>query len=135
MTSSLKLSSAQMVADARARIEEIPVSEALKLLDREDVLFIDLRDVRERARVGFIPGSMHCPRGMIEFWVDPDCPYFKPVFAEDKKFLFYCASGWRSAITVATLNDMGLENVAHLTEGFSVWSREGGLVEMPDPLM
>ena len=135
MTRSLKISSAKMVADARARIEEISVAQALGMQDNEDVLFVDLRDVRERARVGFIPGSMHCPRGMVEFWVDPDSPYFKPVFAQDKKFLFYCASGWRSAITVATLNDMGFENAAHLTEGFSQWSRDGGLVEMPDPLM
>jgi rhodanese-related sulfurtransferase len=135
MTKKLNMTSAQMVADARARIEEIAVSDALKLQGREDVIFIDLRDVRERTRVGYIPGSVHCPRGMIEFWVDPESPYFKEIFGRDAKFLFYCASGWRSAITVATLKDMGFENAAHLKEGFSLWSREGGPVEMPDPLM
>ena len=135
MTKKLKISAAQLVAESRARIEEIPVSEALALHGQEDVLFIDLRDVRERSRVGYIPGSIHCPRGMVEFWVDPECPYFKEVFAREAKFLFYCASGWRSAITVATLKDMGFENAANLKEGFSLWSREGGPVEMPDPLM
>ena len=124
-----------MVADARARIEETSVAQALTMQDDDTVLFIDLRDVRERARVGFIPDSMHCPRGMVEFWVDPESPYFKPIFAQEKKFVFYCASGWRSAITVATLNDMGFENATNLAEGFNQWSRDGGLVEMPDPLM
>lgn len=135
MPGPLKINSAKMVEDARARIEEISVADALGLHGREDVLFIDIRDIRERARVGFIPGSVHCPRGMLEFWVDPESPYYKEIFGRDAKYLFYCASGWRSAITVATLDDMGFRNAAHLKEGFSLWSREGGAVEMPDPLM
>ncbi|MFC3084672.1 rhodanese-like domain-containing protein [Tabrizicola soli] len=124
----LALSSAAMVAAARARIEEIPAAEAVALLGRSDVVFVDLRDVRERERSGFIPGSFHCPRGMLEFWVDPDSPYFKPVFAEEKQFVFHCASGWRSALAVATLQDMGFA-ASHIPEGFTGWVAAGGRVE------
>ena len=125
---SLKMSSAQMVDAARARIEEIETPDLIAMLDDPDVVVVDLRDIRERQRSGFIPGSFHAPRGMVEFWVDPDSPYFKPIFGEDKKFVFHCASGWRSAITTATLQDMGFE-AAHLREGFSTWEKQGGPVE------
>jgi len=118
-----------MVANARARIEEIETPALIEMLDDPNVVVVDIRDVRERQRSGFIPGSIHAPRGMIEFWVDPDSPYFKEVFGEDKKFVFHCASGWRSALTVATLQDMGFE-ASHLKEGFSTWeSDHGGPVE------
>lgn len=128
----LKISSAQMVAQARARIEEIGTEAALALFADPQVLFVDLRDPRERERVGFIPGSFHCPRGMLEFWVDPESPYFKPIFAEDRRFVFHCASGWRSALAVATLQDMGFP-AAHLKDGFSAWTKAGGPVEFPKP--
>ncbi|WP_298974199.1 rhodanese-like domain-containing protein [uncultured Roseobacter sp.] len=128
----LKTSSAQMVADARARIEEIETKDLIAMLEDPNVVVVDIRDVRERQRSGFIPGSFHAPRGMIEFWVDPDSPYFKEVFAEDKKFVFHCASGWRSALTTATLQDMGFD-AAHLKEGFSTWEKQGGPVAFPDP--
>ncbi len=124
----LKITAAQMVANARTRIEEIETLDAIALVDDPDVQFVDLRDPRERARSGFIPGSFHCPRGMLEFWVDPGSPYFKDIFAQDKKFVFHCASGWRSAISVATLQDMGFE-AAHLKDGFGSWEKEGGPVE------
>lgn len=124
----LKLPVAEMVEAARARIEEIETSDAIPMVDDPDVVIVDLRDVRERQRSGFIPGSFHCPRGMAEFWVDPDSPYFKEIFGEDKKFVFHCASGWRSALTVATLQDMGFK-AAHLKEGFSTWAEQGGPVE------
>lgn len=128
----LKMSSAQMVADARARIEEIETTDLIAMLDDPKVVVVDIRDVRERQRAGFIPGSFHAPRGMIEFWIDPDSPYFKDIFAqEDKKFVFHCASGWRSAITTATLQDMGFD-AAHLKEGFSTWEKQGGPVEFPE---
>ncbi|MEO9514306.1 MAG: rhodanese-like domain-containing protein [Paracoccaceae bacterium] len=128
----LKMSSAQMVADARDRIEEIEASDLIAMLDDPNVVVVDIRDVRERQRSGFIPGSFHAPRGMIEFWVDPDSPYFKEIFAqEDKKFVFHCASGWRSAITTATLQDMGFKS-AHLKEGFSTWEKQGGPVEQAE---
>lgn len=124
----LKKSSAQMVADARTRIEEIETADLIAMMDDPKVQIVDLRDPRERERTGFIPGSFHCPRGMLEFWVDPDSPYFKEIFAEDRKFVFHCASGWRSAISVDTLNDMGFK-AAHLKNGFSDWVKSGGPVE------
>ena len=127
----LKVSAAQMVANARAKIEEIETADAIGLVDNPDVLIVDLRDVRERQRSGYIPGSFHCPRGMAEFWVDPESPYFKEVFGEDKKFVFHCASGWRSALTVATLNEMGFD-AAHIKEGFSGWGKAGGPIEKPE---
>jgi rhodanese-related sulfurtransferase len=127
----LKTSAADMVKAARARIEEIETIDLIGMLDDPNVVVVDIRDPRERQRGGFIPGSVHAPRGMVEFWVDPDSPYFKEVFGEDKKFVFHCASGWRSALTTATLLDMGFE-AAHLKEGFSTWEKQGGPVEMPE---
>lgn len=128
----LRMSSAQMVADARARIEEIETTDLIAMLDDPKIVVVDIREVRERQRAGFIPGSFHAPRGMIEFWIDPDSPYFKDIFAqEDKKFVFHCASSWRSAITTATLQDMGFD-AAHLKEGFSTWEKQGGSVEFPE---
>ena len=124
----LKVTAAQMVERARARIEEVETVDAIAMVDDPNVVIVDLRDVRERHRSGYVPGSFHCPRGMAEFWVDPDSPYFKEVFAQHKKFVFHCASGWRSALTVATLNDMGFE-AAHLREGFSTWEAQGGPVQ------
>ena len=128
----LKMSSSQMVSDARARIEEIETADLIGMLGDANIVVVDIRDVRERQRSGYIPGSFHAPRGMIEFWVDPDSPYFKDIFAQDdKKFVFHCASGWRSAITTAMLQDMGFD-AAHLKEGFSTWEKQGGPVEFPE---
>ena len=127
----LKTSSATMVAKARARIEEIETADLIAMLGDPKLLVVDIRDIRERQRSGFIPGSFHAPRGMLEFWVDPESPYFKEVFGEDRKFVLHCASGWRSALSAATLQDMGFE-VAHLKEGFSTWAKHGGPVEMPE---
>ncbi len=128
----LKISAATMVANARARIEEIETPDAIAMVDDPNVQIVDLRDPRERERTGFIPGAFHCPRGMLEFWVDPDSPYFKDVFAQDKRFVFHCASGWRSAISVATLQDMGFD-AAHIKEGFGGWEKAGGPVEQVKP--
>lgn len=128
----LSTSAAEMVEAARKRIEEIETDDALAMLDDPSVVFVDLRDVRERQRAGFIPGSFHCPRGMVEFWVDPKSPYFKSLFGEDKRFVFHCASGWRSALTAATLKDMGFP-AAHLKDGFSDWEKRGGPVAFPEP--
>jgi len=125
----LKLSSKQMVESARARIREIETADAIDMLQDDNVVIVDIRDVRERQRVGAIPGSYSCPRGMVEFWVDPESPYFKDIFEQDKTFLFHCASGWRSALTVATLQDMGFDNAAHIKEGFTGWEKAGGPIE------
>jgi rhodanese-related sulfurtransferase len=103
------------------------------MMEDPNVVIVDIRDIRERQRSGYIPGSFHAPRGMIEFWIDPESPYHKDIFAQEgKKYVFHCASGWRSALTVATLQDMGFE-AAHLKEGFSTWEKQGGPVEQQDP--
>lgn len=129
----LKKSAAEMVKDARARIEEIDTANLIAILDDPNIVIVDIRDIRERQRSGFIPGSVHAPRGMIEFWIDPDSPYYKDVFGqEDKKYVFHCASGWRSSLTVATLQDMGFE-ASHLKDGFGDWQKAGGPVEMTPP--
>jgi rhodanese-related sulfurtransferase len=126
----LKTTAAEMVAAARARIKEIETPDLIAQLDDPNLVVVDIRDPRERDR-GHIPGSFHAPRGMIEFWVDPDSPYFKDVFGQDgKTYVFHCASGWRSALTVATLQDMGFD-AAHLKEGFSTWEKQGGPVTKP----
>ncbi|MEL6572495.1 MAG: rhodanese-like domain-containing protein [Pseudomonadota bacterium] len=124
----LKISAAEMVAEARARIEAVTTEDAIAALDDPNVVIVDIRDPRERERTGVIPGAFSCPRGMVEFWVDPDSPYHKPVFSEDKRFIFHCASGWRSALTVATLQDMGFD-AAHLKDGFGDWAKKGGPIE------
>lgn len=128
----LTTTAAKMVAEARARIEEVETKDLIALVEDPDVVIVDIRDVRERQRSGFIPGSFHAPRGMLEFWVDPDSPYFKEIFGQEgKHFVLHCASGWRSALSAATLNDMGFP-AAHLREGFSTWQAQGGPVAFPE---
>ena len=124
----LTTTAAAMVASARANIREIETPELIAMLDDPNVVVVDIRDPRERQRSGFIPGSFHAPRGMLEFWIDPESPYFKPIFGEEKQFVFHCASGWRSALSCQTLKNMGFE-AAHLREGFSTWEAQGGPVE------
>jgi rhodanese-related sulfurtransferase len=118
-----------MVELAMAEIETIPVAEALKLHGRDDVVFVDIRDIRELRRDGRIPGAFHCPRGMLEFWVDPESQYHKPVFAGEKKFVFFCRGAKRSALATQTAQRMGLKPVAHLAGGFGAWQKAGGPVE------
>jgi rhodanese-related sulfurtransferase len=118
-----------LVDEANSRIETIPAAEAVKLHGREDVVLVDLRDPRELEREGKIPGAFHCPRGMLEFWIDPESPYHKPVFAQDKRFVFFCAGGMRSALAAATAQEMGLTPVAHIQGGFGAWQKAGGPVE------
>ena len=124
----LKKTVKNMVAEAKSKINEIDAKEAIKLLNDENVVFIDIRDIRERQKLGFIPGSFHAPRGMLEFWIDPESPYFKDIFNTNKKFIFHCAAGWRSALAVSTLKDMGFE-ASHITDGFAGWVDEKGPVE------
>ena len=119
----------QMLAEAEAEIETLPAQDAVKLHGDPGVVFVDLRDPRELEREGRIPGAFHCTRGMLEFWIDPDSPYHKPIFAEDKRFVFYCAGGWRSALAAKTAHDMGMEKVAHVGGGFGAWREAGGAVE------
>jgi len=118
----------QLVADAEKEIETISVDDALELHGNTEVVFVDLRDVRELSREGFIPDAFHCPRGMLEFWIDPDCIYYKDIFASGKKFLFYCNLGWRSALAAQVSQQMGLSPVAHIDGGFDAWKQAGGTV-------
>ena len=124
----LKKTVKSMVAEAKLKINEIDAKEAIKFFNDENVIFIDIRDIRERQKLGFIPGSFHAPRGMLEFWIDPESPYFKAIFNTNRKYIFHCAAGWRSALAVSTLNDMGFE-ASHITDGFAGWVEEKGPVE------
>lgn len=114
-----------LLAEANALVEAVTATEAQRLHSASNVLFVDLRDPREREREGTIPHAFSCPRGMLEFWIDPESPYHKPVFAEDRLFLFFCASGWRSALATKTALEMGFENVCHLEGGFTAWRSAG----------
>jgi rhodanese-related sulfurtransferase len=122
-----------MVDVAEREIEGIPASEAVKLAGRDDVVLVDIRDVRELARDGKVPGAFHVPRGMLEFWIDPESTYYKPRFGEDKKFVFFCAGGLRSVLATKTAQDMGLKPVAHIIGGFRGWKEAGGPVDAPEP--
>ena len=126
---SLLKSSKQLVKEANEKISTLSIEEAKGLLGHSDSVFIDIRDVRELEREGTIPNAIHAPRGMLEFWVDPDSPYFKPIFGEDKQFVFYCQSGWRSALATAALQDMGLSKVCHIDGGFNAWKKSNGEIE------
>jgi rhodanese-related sulfurtransferase len=114
-----------MVDEATAQIQTLSVVAARALLGHEDVLLIDLRDVRELEREGIVPGAVHAPRGMLEFWVDPASPYHKPVFDESKRWVLFCAAGWRSALAAKTLLDMGVPNVAHIDGGYTAGKAAG----------
>jgi rhodanese-related sulfurtransferase len=118
-----------MLEEANAKIKSISAADAIALQGRDDIVFVDLRDPRELNREGRMPGAVHCPRGMLEFWIDPESPYHKPVFAQDKTFVFFCAAGWRSALSAATAQDMGLKPVAHINGGFTAWKDAGGPVD------
>jgi rhodanese-related sulfurtransferase len=117
----LKLGYQELIAQAMAHIETLPLGQAHGLLNDENTVFVDIRDVRELEREGMIPNALHAPRGMLEFWVDPDSPYYKPVFGEGKRLVLYCASAWRSALAAETLQKMGVPGICHLEGGFSAW--------------
>ena len=129
----IKKSLKQLLDEANAEIETLSVDAAIALHGKDDVVFVDLRDPRELDREGRMPGAFSCTRGMLEFWIDPDSPYHKPVFAEPKRFVFFCAGGWRSALAAKTAQDMGMENVAHVEGGFGAWKKANGPMEAPKP--
>ncbi len=128
----MKIGYRQLVAEAESRIVAIGVEEAIALVDDPDTVIVDVRDIRELQREGRIPGSLHAPRGMLEFWVDPESPYHREIFASGKRFVFHCSKGWRSALATRTLQDMGLAPVAHIEGGFEAWVAAGGPVESKD---
>src|ERR1700740_1821646 len=118
-----------MIDEANAEIETISATDAIKIANDGNVVIVDIRDPREIERDGKIPGAFSCTRGMLEFWIDPDSPYAKPVFQEDKKFIFHCAGGLRSALAAKTAQDMGLKPVAHIGGGFAAGVGGGGAGE------
>ena len=119
----LKIGYEALITQAMAQIETVPLNEAHALLDDPNIVFVDIRDVRELEREGMIPNALHAPRGMLEFWVDPESPYYKPIFGEGKRLILYCASAWRSALATETLQKMGIPKVCHLEGGFSAWKK------------
>ena len=121
----LKKGYRQLVDEAKSRIRSLSVEEARARHERDDVVFVDLRDIRELERDGLIPGAVHCPRGMLEFWIDPDSPYYKDVFGSGKEFVFYCSAAWRSALAADTAQQMGLGRVTELEGGFTAWKAAG----------
>ena len=125
----LKKSAMQLVAEAEAEIETISAEDAKSLISDENTVIVDLRDIRELWNVGTIPGSLHAPRGMLEFWVDPESPYHREVFASGKKLVFFCAGGLRSALAAKVVQDMGVTPVAHIAGGFGAWTEAAGPVE------
>jgi rhodanese-related sulfurtransferase len=125
----LKKSAMQLVAEAEAEIETISAEDAKRLVGDENTVIVDLRDIRELWNIGTIPGSVHAPRGMLEFWVDPESPYHREVFASGKKLIFFCAGGLRSALAAKVVQDMGVTPVAHIAGGFGAWAKAEGPVE------
>lgn len=123
----------QLVAEANAQIETWSIEKAKTHLGDPNVLFVDIRDVRELWRDGAIPGALHAPRGMLEFWVDPESPYYRDVFGSGKRFVFFCAGGLRSALATAEVRRMGLEPVCHIEGGFGAWKKAGFPVEAKEP--
>ena len=122
-----------LIDEANAEIETISAADAIKAAQDNDVIIVDIRDPREIERDGRIPGAFSCTRGMLEFWIDPASPYAKPIFQEEKKFIFHCAGGMRSALAAKTVHDMGLAPVAHMAGGFGAWVKAGGTVEKKEP--
>ena len=129
MFQNITKSAKMLVDEANILVDSISIEEAQTKLNNYNYIFIDVRDYRELKREGKIPGSFSCPRGMLEFWIDPDSPYHKDIFNQDKTYIFYCASGWRSALAGKVSIEMGLKPVLHLEGGFSLWKKHNGTIE------
>ncbi len=132
MALKLKKSVFDLVAEANKEIQTGNAQEAIRLKNDQNVVLVDIRDVRELAREGRVPGALHAPRGMLEFWIDPSSPYYKEIFGSGKRFVFFCAGGLRSALATQQVQRMGLGPVCHIEGGFKAWKEAGGPVEMPE---
>ena len=122
-----------LLAEANAQVTAMTPAQAAELSKGDDTLLVDLRDPRELEANGRIPCAKSCPRGMLEFWIDPESPYHKDWFSSGKRFVFFCAAGWRSALATKTAQDRGLDNVAHIEGGFGAWKEAGLPVDLPAP--
>jgi rhodanese-related sulfurtransferase len=129
MPQQITVSVKDMVQQAKAEIDEVDVAGARELIEKHGATLVDIRDIRELWRDGKVPGSRHVPRGMLEFWIDPDSPYYKDFFAGDGPFVFMCAGGFRSALATQVAQRMGLKPVYNLIGGFGAWSKNGAPVE------
>jgi len=129
----LKVTHKDLIDNALAVVDTLAVDDALAMLNDDNTVFVDIRDPRELEREGKIPGAVHAPRGMLEFWIDPSSPYYKEVFGSGKRFVFYCQSGWRSALATKAVQEMGLEPVSHVGEGFRGWKDSGAPTEEVQP--
>ena len=129
MAQTITKSVKELVSEANEVVRTLTISEAALALKSDKYVFVDLRDFRELKREGKIPGSFSCPRGMLEFWIDPESPYHKEVFNQNKTYVFYCASAWRSALSAKVAQEMGLAPVCHIAGGFTAWKTEIGEVE------
>ena len=118
-----------LCAEAEEIIETLSTAEAIARHGDGDTIFVDIRDIRELWREGAVPGALHAPRGMLEFWVDPESPYHREVFASGKSFVLFCAGGMRSALAARTIHEMGLEKVSHIAGGYKAWKEIGGPTE------
>ena len=121
----LPKNSQALIAQAREKVQTLPLDDAAALLEDPSVLFVDIRDPRELEREGTIPGAFHAPRGMLEFWVDPESPYYKPALDSGRRLVLFCGSAWRSALSAAALSEMGLGDVTHVDGGFTAWKKAG----------
>ena len=126
MAQTITKSVKELVSEANEVVRTLTISEAALALKSDKYVFVDLRDFRELKREGKIPGSFSCPRGMLEFWIDPKSPYHKEVFNQNKTYVFYCASAWRSALSAKVAREMGLTPVCHIEGGFTAWKKEIG---------
>jgi rhodanese-related sulfurtransferase len=125
----LPRSSKDLVEEASARVTALPPRQVADLLGDPAYLVVDIREPRELERQGALPGAYRAPRGMLEFWVDPQSPYYRPALDDGRTLVLYCGSAWRSALAAAALQDMGREDVVHLEGGFAAWQAEGLPVE------
>ena len=128
----MKVGFKDLIERAERNIESISVDQAEALIGDNNTVFVDIRDIRELQREGKLPGATHAPRGMLEFWVDPASPYHREIFAENKKFVFYCASAWRSALATDTVQSMGMNKVCHMAGGFNAWKEAGKDIEQQE---
>jgi len=122
-------SALELLAEANSRVVAVTAEDAIPRVTATDTVFVDVRDSSELSSEGKIPGSVHIPRGMLEFALDPTLPYHNPVFSSGKKVVFYCAGGGRSALAADTAQNMGLGSVSHLAGGFKGWKAANGPVE------
>ena len=129
----LKKGYKKLIEEARAKIRTLSMDEAKAMFGNADVIFVDIRDVRELEREGMVPGAFHAPRGMLEFWADPESPYYKDVFGSGKELILYCQSAWRSSLAAAALDEMGVPRVAHVEGGFKAWKESGAPVAQREP--